>query len=58
MASAEDLRKAGDDLYEALMNSYQAGYLEEAREAIEAWHDLRIKESDAALIDGEAPSGG
>lgn len=52
MASAEALRKAGDDLYEAVMNSYWAGYLEEAREAIEAWHDLRIKESDDALTDG------
>lgn len=47
------LRKAGDDLYEAVMNSYQAGYLEEAKEAIEAWHDLRVKESETAHSDGE-----
>lgn len=52
MASAAELRKAGDDLYEAVMMAYQAGYLDEAQTAIEAWHDLRIAESDAALIDG------
>jgi hypothetical protein len=40
-AENKRLREAGDVLYDAVLGAYQAGYLEEAGEAMDGWDKER-----------------
>lgn len=42
----ERLLQAGDALYEATSDSWNAGYLEEATDARDRWRELRHRDGD------------
>ena len=49
VAEIERLREAGDALYEATCNSWNAGYLEEATDARDRWRSMRHIDGSNAL---------